>query len=275
MEARQKECQQILQDGFPTFVPALSSLRAACLQRTCEQLRTLETQIEHVDDGPERHILLEQATALLSSLEKQFSAIADRHQLEDPEYAAQRGLSITHFTLESGENKGHWMLLASNRSADSKSITESDPAKLASVRREYLKEFCGGVLPSIVAFNRQRTLIERQRGAVVEDGKLLVPNPRVKMLWSITLGLGYAASICFLGVGIIATTATFSPTFVKYFFWIAILWLLASSSLLVLIVRAFGANGKDCMSAFLAAVAIWLVIIQIGQTKLNGQLQDS
>lgn len=123
-----------------------------------------------------------------------------------------------------------------------------------------------------VAFKRPKSVLERQRGAVFEKDGVLIPNPRMKVIWCILLGLGFAALICFLGVGIIAATAKFSEIFIRFFFWIAIVWTLASSTLLMLIVRAFGANGKDCMSAFLAGVAIWLVVIQIGQTKLNGQL---
>lgn len=271
MEARQRECQQILQDGLPTFVPTFSSLKAACLECTCERIRRLDTQLEQVTHGPERDALLDQAAVLLQELEKQFRAIVDQHQLEDPDFAAQRGISLTHFNVEMGKNRGPWKLLTSNRSAASKSITESDPDKLTSLRKEYLKEFCGGAIPRIVAFKRLRTLLERQYRAVAEDGKLLVPNAEMKRVWFVLLGFRYLASFCFLGVGIIATT-TFSGIFVKYFFWISILWILASSSLLVGIVRAFGGNGKDCMSAFLAAVGIWLVVIQIGQTKLNGQL---
>ena len=54
-----------------------------------------------------------------------------------------------------------------------------------------------------------------------------------------------------------ATTADFSKGFAKYFFWVCILWILIASTLLVFIVRHFGANSRDAMSAFLASVAIW------------------
>ena len=242
------------------------------MERTCERIRILDGQLQHVTYGPERDALLDQATELLKSLERQFNAIVDQHQLEDPEFAAQRGISLTHFNVETGRNTGSWKLLTSNRSAASKSITEADPNKLTSFRKEHLKEFCDGNMPRVIAFQRPKTLLERQYRAVTEEGKLLVPNTVMKRVWFVLLGLAYLASFAFLAVGIIATTTTFNDTFVKYFFWISILWILASSSLLVGIVRAFGGSAKDSMSAFLASVGIWLVVIQIGQTKLNGQL---
>ncbi|KXT11868.1 hypothetical protein AC579_4177 [Pseudocercospora musae] len=270
---RLRECQQILQDGHPTFVPSFFSLRDTCIKRTCKHLRYYEEQIEISRQGSqERDILIDQATDLLRDLDRQFDSITDLHQLEDPEYAANRGLSLTHFMLDSGDKKGNWMLLSSDWGSDSRSIIESDPSRLTLAKKEWLKNFNDGMMPPIVAFKRRKTVLERQHGAVVERDKIWVPDRRKKMIWGTLLGLGFAALICFLGVGIIATTTTFSPIFVQYFFWIAIIWTLASTSLLVLIVRAYGGNGKDCMSAFLAGVAIWLVVIQIGQTKLNGQL---
>lgn len=272
MEETLEESQQILQDGLPTFVPTFSSLKAACLKRTYERIQILDGQIEQVGYGPERDALLDQATDLLKSLEWQFNAVVKQHQLEDAEYTAQRGISLTHFHVETGRNKGSWKLLSSNRSAASKSITEFDREKLTPLNKEYLKEFCGENTPRLVAFKRPKTLLERQYRSVTDDGKLLILNPTMQKVWFVLLGLAYLASFTFLAVGIIATTTTFDETFVQYFFWISIAWILASSSLLVGIVRAFDGSARDCMSAFLAAVAIWLVVIQIGQTKLNGQL---
>jgi hypothetical protein len=67
----------------------------------------------------------------------------------------------------------------------------------------------------------------------------------------------------FFGVGIIATNSQFSPLFQRIFFWIAIVWTLVPSLLLAWIVRATGGTGKDITSAFIASIAIWLVVIQV------------
>ena len=93
----------------------------------------------------------------------------------------------------------------------------------------------------------------------------------MKRIWAGLFALAFFCLFLFLAVGVIATTTTFNQTFVKTFFWIAIIWTIASSGLLVSVVRAFGGNPKDCLMAFLAAVAIWLVVIQIGQTHLSYQ----
>jgi len=73
--------------------------------------------------------------------------------------------------------------------------------------------------------------------------------------------------ICFYGVGIIATNTQFSPIFQQYFYWIAILWSVASSSLLAWVVIALGATRRDAVGAFLSAIAIWLVVIQVSTTS--------
>lgn len=129
-------------------MPTFSSLREACLKRTREQLHGLELQIKDIPEEIGRNKLIEQATALLRDLDRQFDAIVDRHQLEDPEYAAQRGLSLTHFTLA---DKGDWMLLSSNWGADSRSITETNVSRLSSVKRKWLEDFAGGFMPTTVS----------------------------------------------------------------------------------------------------------------------------
>ncbi|CAI6339823.1 unnamed protein product [Periconia digitata] len=273
IDTKQQEHRQALQDGYPTFVPTFVSLRAACLQRTREQLLELETQIDFCEDEVKRDGLLDRATALLRELDEQLKANVKWRQLEDPIYAAQRGLSLTHFTMDSAKRNDHWMLLTSNFGVSANSIIESDPSQLASRDRDWLEEFCGGDVPPTIAFKRKKTMLERQRGGVLQHGKIVTPNPGMKRLWAFLISLGVAVSIGFLAVAIIATTTEFHPLFIKYFFWIAIVWVLAASATLVALVRAFGASGKDSLSVFLATVAIYLVIIQIGQTKLYGQLQ--
>ncbi|KXT06257.1 hypothetical protein AC578_9114 [Pseudocercospora eumusae] len=159
---RQRECQQILQDGHPTFVPSFSSLRDTCIKRTCKHLRDLEEQIKISTQGSqEQDILIDRATDLLRDLDRQFESITDLHQLEDPEYAANRGLSLTHFTLDSGDRRGNWMLLSSDWGSDSRSITESDPSRLTLAKKEWLKDFNDGMMPPIVAFKRRKTVLER------------------------------------------------------------------------------------------------------------------
>lgn len=259
-------------------MPDFSYLRQKCLERTYDQLRELDAQVDYGKESKEQPVLLDQATVLLATLERQLKAIKDQLQLADPEYASQRGLLLTHFTMDKGKKKGDWILLTSNRSASEKSITEFDRRKLSDTTRGYITDFCKneGSNASIIAFNRMRKPLERQRGVVVPgNNKLLVPRRNMEIYWGLALGAGCVACYAFLAVGVIATSAEFAPKFLKYFFWDAIAWIFVSSSLLVLILRAFGANAKDSVSAFLAAVAIWLVVIQIGQTKINGQLEQN
>ena len=260
-------------------MPTFTGLREACLKWTVDRLQLIEDQIKQLtlDHSTERDQLIDEAKQLLRDLDHQFEAAVERHRIEDPDYAADHGLSLTHFTVDSGERKGDWMLLASNWGLQSKSLTESDPDRLTSLHRSWLQDFCGGQLPPVVAFKRRKTMLERQPRAVKElkNTRVLVPDPKWKILWGIILGAAYFALFLFLAVGIVATTTTFSSTFVRVFFWIAIIWTVSSSLLLAWVVRAFGASGRDCMGAFLAAVAIWLVVIQIGQTHLSIQAPNA
>lgn len=242
------------------------------MERSQNRLRSLQADIERHNDGPERNNLIDRAIHELRDLDRQFDAITNEHQLEDPTYAKQRGLSLTYFSLKGGAKKGDWMLVSGSTGKHSASITETDKNKLTPTTREWLEEFSAGCGPLTIAFKRHKTLLEQQRGVISEHGKYLTPNPKTRKLWMVLLTAGFAAEIVFFGVGLIAMTTTFSDVMTRYLFWICLIWLLASSSLLVMLVRALGATGKDCLSAFLAAVAIWLVVIQIGQTKLNGQL---
>jgi hypothetical protein len=258
----------------PTFMPVFSSLRRICLERSQDRLRTLEASIGWLPDGPERSDLIDQAIKELRDLDRQFDAITDQHQLEDPGYAKQRGLSLIHFTLDDGARKGDWMLVSGSTGKHSTSTTERDTSKLSSTSQTWLKEFCVDSEPN-VAFKRHKTLLEKQRGVFVEQGKNVSMNPRTKNIWAFVLAFACFAQVAFLGVGIIAMTTTLNETMIKYMYWVCFAWILLSSSLLVLLVRALGASGKDCLSAFLAAVAIWLVVVQIGQTKLNGQQEGN
>jgi hypothetical protein len=251
-------------------MPVFSELRRVCLERSQDRLRTLDTDIRQLNKGPERNKLIDQAIKELRDLDRQFDAITDQHQLEDPGYAKQRGLSLVHFTLDDGNKEGDWMLVSGSTGKHSTSTTERDPSKLSSTSQTWLNNFCGKIKPD-VAFKRHKTLLEKQRGVFVEQGEQVTMEPVIKRIWAVVLAFACFAQIAFLGVGIIAMTTTLNENMIKYMYWVCFAWILLSSSLLVLLVRALGASGKDCLSAFLAAVAIWLVVVQIGQTKLNGQ----
>jgi hypothetical protein len=240
------------------------------MERSQNHLRDLEAKIISSVNEFEKSNLIDRAIDELRNLDRQFDAITDQHQLEDPGYAKQRGLALIHFSIASGANKGDWMLVSGSTGKLSTSTTERDTRKLSSTSRKWLEEFCGSTPP--IAFKRHKTMLEQQRGVFVEKGKLVTVEPVVKKIWAVVLALGCVAQICFLGVGIIAMTSTLSKPMIKYVYWVCFAWILWSSSFLVLLVRALGASGKDCLGAFLAAVAIWLVVVQIGQTKLNGQL---
>ncbi len=76
----------------------------------------------------------------------------------------------------------------------------------------------------------------------------------------------FALILClltFFAVGIVASTATFSEVFLRAYFVIAIVWTLSSSLLVFLLVRLFGGEIKDAVAAFLAAIGLWLVVIQV------------
>ena len=163
-----------------------------------------------------------------------------------------------------------WMLVSGSTGKHSTSTTERDPSKLSSTSQTWLNNFCGEIKPD-VAFKRHKTLLEKQRGVFVEQGEQVTMEPVIKRIWAVVLAFACFAQIAFLGVGIIAMTTTLNENMIKYMYWVCFAWILLSSSLLVLLVRALGASGKDCLSAFLAAVAMWLVVVQIGQSKLNGQ----
>ena len=100
-----------------------------------------------------------------------------------------------------------------------------------------------------------------------ETGAVVVV-PHMLLLWRIIFSLAIFALVAFFGVGVIATNSTFSPLFQKVFFWIAIVWTLVPSIILAWLVRAIGGSNKDVTGVFLASIAIWLVVIQVGYNKL-------
>jgi hypothetical protein len=120
---------------------------------------------------------------------------------------------------------------------------------------------------------RSKTVSETQKWTLRYDSDGTVHyQSKVYIAWNIVFVSVVLALICFYGVGIIATNTRFSPTFLKYFFWIAIFWSLISSALLSWLTVAYGASRRDAVGVFLTGLGIWLVVIQIGQTHLLGQL---
>ncbi|KAK7570019.1 hypothetical protein IWX91DRAFT_3848 [Phyllosticta citricarpa] len=121
--------------------------------------------------------------------------------------------------------------------------------------------------------HRVKSTIERRPWTLKyeRDGRIHHQH-KVARGWLVVLMLAVLSLICFYGVGIIATNTTFSPTFQQYFFWIAIIWSLVSSSLLRWIVALFGGHKRDVVAALLSGLSIWLVVIQIGQTHLLKQI---
>jgi hypothetical protein len=113
-------------------------------------------------------------------------------------------------------------------------------------------------------FQRSKTASEQQWGSLKYnlDGSLSRQTGWI-FWWKFVLASTTLALVGFYGVGIIATNSTFSTLFVRYFFWVAIFWSLISSVLLSWLVIAFGSSKRDSVGAFLSAIAIWLVIVQV------------
>jgi len=98
---------------------------------------------------------------------------------------------------------------------------------------------------------------------------------RIKHAWTAVFILAIVVLFVFFGVGVIATNSTFSLLFEKIFFWVAIVWTLAASVILAWLVKAFGGSNKEILTVFMTSIAIWLVVIQIGQTHLITQITSS
>lgn len=96
---------------------------------------------------------------------------------------------------------------------------------------------------------RTKTAEERQRGSLKYQisGETEL-NYRIARTWTIVLYLAVIALVLFYGVGIIATNSEFSPTFEKFFFWIAIFWSLISSALLSWVVKVLGGSHRDVVA---------------------------
>lgn len=209
--------QRILQDGRPTFVPTFSWLRETCIQHTAAKLQHKERQIRAIPDHSSQHRLnlIDEALLLLKDLDRQFQADVARHQLEDPTYADDHGVQVSHFEIPDGERRGDWTMLASNWGIKSRSITESNPKQLSELHQNWISDFAGGRLPQIVAFKRPKTILERQPKAVKVENSVIVPRLFMKKVWAAAFCLAIFCLFLFFAVGVVATTTTFSPTFGK------------------------------------------------------------
>ena len=82
-------------------------------------------------------------------------------------------------------------------------------------------------------------------------------------MWQAVLFASVFVMAVLYGIGIIATNTPFSVGFEKSFYWVAIAWSLGTSALFAWIAHAFGGSRRDMCAAFLSAIAIWVVIIQV------------
>lgn len=122
---------------------------------------------------------------------------------------------------------------------------------------------------------RPKTVSEQQKWTLRynSDGTVNY-HSRINLFWNVSFLGVILALFVFYGVGIIATSSRFSETFQKYFYWIAIFWSLISSGLLSWLTVKFGATRRDAVGAFMTGLGLWLVVIQIGQTYLLGQVAE-
>lgn len=271
----------------PLFIPTLTRLRRACFDSLALSLRGLEERIEDeaLDSCKHREIVSE-ATGLLRQMDEMIESEARLLQLENPEYASSCGLSVVHFEKKDPIVRADtvsWIMMSKAWGVESRNVIDAvgDDATASSVLSKYhqqeIKKFMGTTdFSELTAWSfRMKNTPERLPWTLSYNlnGSVQL-RYQIAWIWRIIILLVIAALTCFYGVGIIATNTQFNPSFQRYFFWIAIFWSLVSSSLLGFLVVWLGGNKKDAVSALLTGLAIWLVIIQIGQTHLITQLNS-
>ena len=219
--------------------------------------------------------------------------------LQDPDYIEEHGLSIVHFTCDRPDapKPQQYMMLNKIGGKKSKTVFETwvetkqesktileafmtwiktifkiKPTELQQREEHNLAEFSRPLVDMEIRIQRRKHASERLRWALEYDKATGDPMSRPYMIgvWRAALFLSGCALVAFYGVGVIATNTTFSPLFQQYFFWIAIVWSLASSSLLGWLVSILGASKRDVLGSFLSALALWLVIIQVRLYPLLG-----
>lgn len=190
--------------------------------------------------------------------------------LQDPAYADEHGLSIAHFACRRSqdEKQQQYVMLSKLWGKKSKTIIDTKPLALQPHEKHQLGKFGDkfGYNPEDIVMRTQRRkhASESLPGAVIysETGELEIRAP-VVFAWKITLWASGIALVVYYGVGIIATNTEFSTLFQEYFFWIAIIWSLSSSALLGWLVHVLSGSKRDVLGAFLSALALWLVVIQV------------
>ena len=111
---------------------------------------------------------------------------------------------------------------------------------------------------------RPMTLFERQPGAVDYDKNGVAKPIRSRILmWNAVIILVPIVLVVFFGVGLIGSTQSFSPFFLKHYFAIAVAWSLVSSAILGWYVRLLGGSKTEAAAGLLATMALWLVVMQV------------
>jgi hypothetical protein len=171
------------------------------------------------------------------------------------------------------------MMISQPWGEHSKSLRETAETAEKGLPEQYkfeMDKFAGGSNVSKVSFKRKKRFLERQPGAIrYYKDRTYKAFTRIKHAWTAVFILAIVVLFVFFGVGVIATNSTFSLLFEKIFFWVAIVWTLAASVILAWLVKAFGGSNKEILTVFMTSIAIWLVVIQIGQTHLITQITSS
>lgn len=110
---------------------------------------------------------------------------------------------------------------------------------------------------------RPMTLLERQRGATSLIDGIARPIRYRLRLWQMLFVIIAIVLVVFFGVGLIASTQLFSPSFLKNYFAIAVAWSLCSSALLGWFIQLLGGTRTEAAAGFLAMMGLWLVVIQV------------
>jgi len=275
---RSNTALEFLEDQ-PTFIPKFLKLRRSCLEHTANKIGDLERSLADSNNAETRSKKLDEAVLLLRALDDQCKSDIKRRQLEDPTYADDRGIEVINFVIDADPNRGQWMMISQPWGEHSKSLRETAETAEKGLPEQYkfeMDKFAGGSNVSKVSFKRKKRFLERQPGAIrYYKDRTYKAFTRIKHAWTAVFILAIVVLFVFFGVGVIATNSTFSLLFEKIFFWVAIVWTLAASVILAWLVKAFGGSNKEILTVFMTSIAIWLVVIQIGQTHLITQITSS
>ncbi|KAI5799804.1 hypothetical protein EDC01DRAFT_517805 [Geopyxis carbonaria] len=275
--------------SHPTFIPKFSRLRQRSLLATANQLRAVETALDAQPPPPdaEKAALLARARELLAMFDTDVAADVERLRLEQMAYTAGKGLSVVHFRMRRDAAAGadgtdgeeeEWMMLGARAGPAGKTVLVSDTgAGLLRPEHDELLQFAAAssATLSTISYHRPKTTIELQAGtfALTPSGGVERVEPVIARWRWLIPAVGVVLAL-FFGVGMVASTQRFSPVFLKTYYIVAIFWGLISSGLLAWYTGVFGGGSKDKVSMFLASLALWLVVIQIGQSRITLQVQN-